>query len=145
MDLFLKISVLQANFCWLGDLRKIICPWMNVSIEGVWGDLTFWIAGICQITFSPPPPPTTAEEVNFPLRRHPKLLSYPPPPPPPTTEGLTFALWSHPNWPLRSGHTIAGKLPSKSGCRCTLLAGNSSISFAGWRTDKFFLAISQNA
>ena len=22
MDLFLKISVLQANFCWLGDLRK---------------------------------------------------------------------------------------------------------------------------
>ena len=27
MDLFLKISVLQANFCWLGDLDKIICPW----------------------------------------------------------------------------------------------------------------------
>ena len=26
MDLFLKISVLQANFCWLGDLEKI-CPW----------------------------------------------------------------------------------------------------------------------
>ena len=22
MDLFLKISVLQANFCWLGDLKK---------------------------------------------------------------------------------------------------------------------------
>ena len=35
MDLFLKISVLQANFCLLGDLEKIICPWMNVSIEGV--------------------------------------------------------------------------------------------------------------
>ena len=27
MDLFPKISVLQANFCWLGDLDKIICPW----------------------------------------------------------------------------------------------------------------------
>ena len=27
MDLFLKISVLQANFCWLGELEKIICSW----------------------------------------------------------------------------------------------------------------------
>ena len=27
LDLFLiKISALQANFCWLGDLKKI-CPW----------------------------------------------------------------------------------------------------------------------
>ena len=26
MDLFLKISVLQANFCWLGDLERVICP-----------------------------------------------------------------------------------------------------------------------
>ena len=25
-DLFLKISVLQANFCWLGDVEEIICP-----------------------------------------------------------------------------------------------------------------------
>ena len=25
MDLFLKISVLQANFCWLEDLEEIIC------------------------------------------------------------------------------------------------------------------------
>ena len=25
--LFLKISVLQANFCWLGDLERVICPW----------------------------------------------------------------------------------------------------------------------
>ena len=33
-----------------------------------------------------------------------------------------------------SGHASAGKFPSKSGCRlyrCTLLAGNSSISLAG--------------
>ena len=26
MDPFLKISVLQANFCWLGDLERVICP-----------------------------------------------------------------------------------------------------------------------
>ena len=25
MDLFLKIFVLQANFCWLGDLQKTKC------------------------------------------------------------------------------------------------------------------------
>ena len=27
IELFLKISVLQANDCWLGDLDKIVCPW----------------------------------------------------------------------------------------------------------------------
>ena len=27
IELFLKISVLQANVCWLGDLDKIVCPW----------------------------------------------------------------------------------------------------------------------
>ena len=27
MDLLLLKSVLQAIFCWLGDLEKIICPW----------------------------------------------------------------------------------------------------------------------
>ena len=26
MDPFLKVSVLQANFCWLGDLERVICP-----------------------------------------------------------------------------------------------------------------------
>ena len=29
MDLFLKISVLQANFCWVEDLEKIM------SLEGM--------------------------------------------------------------------------------------------------------------
>ena len=29
------------------------------------------------------------------------------------------------------GHSSAGKSPSSSGCRCTLLAGYSSISLAG--------------
>ena len=27
MDLFLKLCVLQANFCLLGDVEKIISPW----------------------------------------------------------------------------------------------------------------------
>ena len=27
IELFLKISVLQVNVCWLGDLDKIVCPW----------------------------------------------------------------------------------------------------------------------
>ena len=29
MNLFLKIFILQANFCWLGDLEK------NISLEGM--------------------------------------------------------------------------------------------------------------
>ena len=54
--------------------------------------------------------------VNVALRSHP--ISYQTPPP---AEGLNFALWP----------TSAGKLPSKSGCRCPLLAGNLFISLAG--------------
>ena len=45
--LLLKISVLLANFCWLGDLGEIICPWKESvagkksiqDIQGVRGDL----------------------------------------------------------------------------------------------------------
>ena len=33
MDLFLKIFVLQANFCWLGDLGNIIYP-LKESVAG---------------------------------------------------------------------------------------------------------------
>ena len=33
MDLFRKISVLQANFCWLGDVKVMICPWKE-SVAG---------------------------------------------------------------------------------------------------------------
>ena len=29
MDLFLQVSVLQANFCWLRDLEEVICPLME--------------------------------------------------------------------------------------------------------------------
>ena len=33
MDLFLKISVLEANFCWVGDVEEIICSWKE-SVAG---------------------------------------------------------------------------------------------------------------
>ena len=44
MDLFLKISVLHANFCWLGDVEEIIVLGRKVLlgkkiIQGVRGDL----------------------------------------------------------------------------------------------------------
>ena len=49
MDLFLKISVLQAHFCWLGDVEENNSPWKeSVSgkkiIQGVRGDLKSRIA-----------------------------------------------------------------------------------------------------
>ena len=33
MDLFLKISVLQAHFCWLGDVEEIIALGRKVLLE----------------------------------------------------------------------------------------------------------------
>ena len=33
MDLLLKISVLQAHFCWLGDVEEIVCP-LKESVAG---------------------------------------------------------------------------------------------------------------
>ena len=33
MDLFLKISVLQAHFCWLGDVEEIIVLGRKVLLE----------------------------------------------------------------------------------------------------------------
>ena len=44
MDLFLIISLLHANFCWLGHLGKMICPWKESvagkeTVQGVLGDL----------------------------------------------------------------------------------------------------------
>ena len=32
MDLFLKISVLQVHFCWLGDVEEIIVPGRKVLL-----------------------------------------------------------------------------------------------------------------
>ena len=48
MDLFLKISVLQANFCWqLGHVEEIICPWK---------ESVFRIVTMCYGSETPPPP-----------------------------------------------------------------------------------------
>ena len=49
MDLFLEISVLQAHFCWLGDVEEIIVLGRKVLlgkkiIQGVRGDLKSRIA-----------------------------------------------------------------------------------------------------
>ena len=49
VDLFLKISVLHANFCWLGDVEEIIVLGRKVLlgkkiIQGVRGDLKSRIA-----------------------------------------------------------------------------------------------------
>ena len=33
MDWFLKISVLQARFYWLGDVEEMICPWKE-NVDG---------------------------------------------------------------------------------------------------------------
>ena len=32
MDLFLKISVLQGNVCWLRDEEVIICLWKEIVV-----------------------------------------------------------------------------------------------------------------
>ena len=59
-DLFLKISVLQANFCWLGDVEEIICP--------VRGDLMFRIVTMYYGSETPPHP--HCWRVNFDLWPH---------------------------------------------------------------------------
>ena len=73
MDLFLKISVLQANFCWLGDLGEIICPWTE-SVAGkkvnsgcLKGDL---MSGIASSSISLA---GSEEQINF-SQQTPKIL-----------------------------------------------------------------------
>ena len=56
MDLFLKIPVLQANFCWLGDLEKIICPGKESVSGTIQGVYVYLMSGIAAIPPSPPPP-----------------------------------------------------------------------------------------
>ena len=118
MDVFLKISVLQANFCWLGDLDKIICPW---KLENCLCLRCWLLCAICQKPLSPPPP-TPTEGVNVALRSHPISYQTPCPTPPPPK-----------GWILPYGLRLPGNFPVSQvvGRRCTLLAGNLFISFAG--------------
>ena len=123
MDLFLKMSVLQAIFRWLGDLEKIICPWKVKLLlgnrqfrmsEGIWffGVSNSWyVLFFLRPTRQPPPPPNypPLKGWNFPMSTT-KLASM---------KCLDFRLLG--NFPVSE----------VGGCRCTLLAGNSSISLAG--------------
>ena len=79
MDLFHKISVLQADFWWLGDLEEIICPWKESvagekTIQGVWGAFMCKTAGMCYFLEASPPPPTRWKCEFRPLTT-PKLVS----------------------------------------------------------------------
>ena len=70
MDLFLKLSVLQANVCWLGEVEEIICR-LKENVAGkkiIEGGVS---EGICIRNLAPLPPP-----------------------PPFPTEGLKFEIWS---------------------------------------------------
>ena len=103
-SLFLKLSVFLANFCWLGDLEKLICPWKERvagkwTIQGVVGDLVPRISGMCLLSETYPPSPL------FPLK----------------------------GWILPYDHTQTDLLPKGqvAECWCTLLAGNSFITLAG--------------
>ena len=53
------------------------------------------------------------EEANVALRPHP--IAYRDPPPP--VRGRIMLCDHTQTWPVMSGHTFAGRLPSKSGCR----------------------------
>ena len=99
MDLFLKISVLQAIF--FSFSRKIWKKqhvlWRKVLLANSCYELFVW-----------------------------KL-------PPPSTEVLNFALWPLPTGLWCLDICLLGNFPVSqvAGCRCTLLAGNSSIRLAG--------------
>ena len=77
IDLILKISVLQANFCWLGDVEEIICP--------VRGDLMSRIVTMCYGSETPPPPPMLRGEFR-----------------PMTTPKLARNVWTYVCWEISS-------------------------------------------
>ena len=107
MDLFLKISVLKANVCWLAmeDVEEMICPWKESAAKkknNSWCPRGFDIQNsyyVLWITNPPFPPPPRQ------LRRGEYC--------PMTTPKLASNVWTY---------------VCKPGCRCTLQAGNSSIS-----------------
>ena len=74
-----QISVLQAKFCWLGDVEEITRSWKRrvagkKIILGVWTDLMCRIAAMCYLSENSPPPH---------WRPTPIFLLQPPPPPSP--------------------------------------------------------------
>ena len=96
MDLFHKISVLLAIFCWLGDVEVMICPWK----ESVVGNLMSEIAAMCcQKPLPHSPLPLTPYWT-------PNFLLPPTLPPPPwraefcrlTTPKLAINVWTYICW-----------------------------------------------
>ena len=69
MDLFHKMSVLLAIFCWLGDVEVMMCPWK----ESVVGNLMSEIAAMCCQKPLPhsPLPPHHPLNTQFPVATHP--------------------------------------------------------------------------
>ena len=86
MNMFLTMSVPQANFCKLGDVEYIMCPLkesvaVKNTIQSMLGDFMSTIAA--SAIFQQP------------------LFSF------------NFALGPHPKWPVMSGDASAGKVPGK--------------------------------
>ena len=105
MDLFLKIFVLQATFCWLGDLEEIMSlEGKSCSEIGNVGCLKgiSCLEYSCHVLFarnlssppSPPAPPTKV--VNF--ARWPHPISFEHPPPTTTTPKLASNVWTYVCW-----------------------------------------------
>ena len=136
-------SICSANFCWLGYVEEIICPWKE-SVAGkktnqsVWGDLMSRIAAIRVIgscchaanLFSSSKPPSSTKGWIWPLSDT-LFSNLPPPPPhwrseffPMTTPKLVSNYWTY-------VCCETSELSQFAGCRCTFLAGNSSSSLAG--------------
>ena len=113
MDLFPKISVLQAKFCWLGNLEKL----MSLEVKCCWAihnsgcHRGFGVYNSLYVLFV---------YLSSPHWRGECLPYAPPdclctrPPPPPKLKG----------WILPCIHT-------QGALRCTSLVGNSSISLTG--------------
>ena len=55
MDLFLKMSVIQTFFCWLGDSEKIICPWKESVVDNSGCLREVDVENSCYVLFVSPP------------------------------------------------------------------------------------------
>ena len=132
MDLFLKISHCSSGKCLLEVLlgRKII--------HCVWGDLMCRIAAMGYLSWTTPPPPPAAEGVTVAVRSHP--FFYVTPPSPPVKVWIFFYDHAQTGQWCLDIRLLLGNVPVSqvAECRCTLLAGNSSISLSGSEEQIYF-------
>ena len=138
MDLLLKISVLQANFCWLGCGKKNMClEWKCCWEKDNSGCLRgFDVEKSCGLFVLTPFPPPLLKGWISPLgHTHFQFWYSTPPPHPPAL------YWRSQCCPITTPQTgqyyvdirLLWNVPVShvASCRCTLLAGNSSISLPG--------------